>query len=287
MCSIKCKVCNLDIESNYSLSNHIRNKHNISSKKYYDEFCLISNKCIVCKKETTFINLNLGYKKTCSYKCSAILKRKKLKNDPEKFQKFIKKVKENQSNVWNETSDDKKNEIFLKISISLKNNNKKLTKEELSQKYGWLNKLNYQERLRKVNEITNNLTEFYKNATDENKESIIEKRIRTRIKNGNCMNRSDTSEFINYKNLVRKLSEKTYKKYKKTINPLNYKRGRTTYHLDHIVSIFDGFINDIDPNVISSQYNLRVITYKENCSKNYHSNMNIEKLISMYESQIK
>lgn len=54
------------------------------------------------------------------------------------------------------------------------------------------------------------------------------------------------------------------------------------YHLDHIVSIYDGFKNNIDPSIIAHYTNLRYIPAKENLTKNKKSDKTIETLKEEY-----
>jgi len=65
------------------------------------------------------------------------------------------------------------------------------------------------------------------------------------------------------------------------------KRGRVdettdAYHLDHIYSITDGYINNVDPKIVGSIHNLRFITASENCVKNSKSDISIEELKKLY-----
>jgi hypothetical protein len=49
------------------------------------------------------------------------------------------------------------------------------------------------------------------------------------------------------------------------------KRGFRDYHLDHVISIWTGFKENIDPKVIANIENLRFIPYRENMSKGRRS----------------
>ena len=90
----KCKVCECSLKSFGSLSKHLRDQHKINPKEYYVEHCGVGS-CAVCGKETKFVNINVGYKKTCSHKCGSILHRQELRNDPEKFEQFRERVTNN------------------------------------------------------------------------------------------------------------------------------------------------------------------------------------------------
>lgn len=76
-----CKICNKTFKNKKSLGAHIGYCHN--TKKYYDTFIKKSNdeiQCKICGNETEFINLQKGYKQTCSKECCDKLNSTILKN---------------------------------------------------------------------------------------------------------------------------------------------------------------------------------------------------------------
>lgn len=74
-----------------------------------------------------------------------------------------------------------------------------------------------------------------------------------------------------YKQLVYKLTRDNYKKYKKQINPKNYKRvlagSEEGYHLDHIVSVRFCFDKDIPEHICAHPDNLRMVKWQTNVRK--------------------
>jgi hypothetical protein len=62
-------------------------------------------------------------------------------------------------------------------------------------------------------------------------------------------------------------------------------RGNNGYHVDHIVSISDGFKNNIEPEVIGHIKNLRMLLGRENISKGPRSDMEINELLEMTGAQ--
>jgi hypothetical protein len=70
-----------------------------------------------------------------------------------------------------------------------------------------------------------------------------------------------------YRRRTRQLTEVTYRLHKATINPLNLKRGLTTYHLDHKFPIIEGFLQGHSPEFIARVQNLELLTSLENISK--------------------
>ena len=87
------------------------------------------------------------------------------------------------------------------------------------------------------------------------------------------------NEFLLYKNIVYNLSNKNYRRYKHIINPHNLPRGRNKFHLDHKFSIYDGFVNNVPPEVISSVSNLQILSEHENISKHKESCLSLNELI--------
>lgn len=75
----------------------------------------------------------------------------------------------------------------------------------------------------------------------------------------------DKDEFTLYSEKVRYLTEKTFENYYNKI-PNAHKRCRY-WHLDHKISIYYGFINNIEPEVIAHYKNLEVIHRSINHSK--------------------
>lgn len=72
---MECKICNDGRDyPKYGFHVHLKNKHMIRVKEYYNMFFKKENEGIChnknCFKETTFKNINVGYFKYCSTKCS-------------------------------------------------------------------------------------------------------------------------------------------------------------------------------------------------------------------------
>lgn len=82
------------------------------------------------------------------------------------------------------------------------------------------------------------------------------------------------SEFLAYSSEVRRISEETYKKYKKSINPNDYPRTLCGvdggYQLDHVISIKKGFEQGISPKKMGAKKNLQMLTWNDNRSKHFN-----------------
>lgn len=79
-------------------------------------------------------------------------------------------------------------------------------------------------------------------------------------------------EFRKYGRSCRKLSQQWAK-------DNGYEIGQQTFHVDHIYSIRDGFVNKISPLILSHPVNLRILDAKENSSKGGKSEMTLEELL--------
>lgn len=62
-----------------------------------------------------------------------------------------------------------------------------------------------------------------------------------------------------------------------------YETGRQTFHVDHIVSVMDGFKNEVPPSILSHPCNLRILEAKANSAKGMKSEMTVEELYSLIE----
>ncbi len=86
--------------------------------------------------------------------------------------------------------------------------------------------------------------------------------------------------FENYRKKVRNLTEKTFRDNYDYLCDA-YLRGND-YHLDHIYSIYDGFKENIEPEIISSIINLQIIPKEINLRKNIKSWITTEELLKRY-----
>lgn len=97
-----------------------------------------------------------------------------------------------------------------------------------------------------------------------------ERMVKNKIEKGYAIAPEHKEPFRLYRDTVRKLTNQNFRKYYHDINPKNLKRGND-WHLDHIVSIAAGFVNNILPEQIAHPSNLRMISAAENRSKNVYS----------------
>ena len=306
-----CAVCNKTFASHKSLTNHIYNAHRVPKNEYYDSYILetggnlCANEC--CNKKTSFVSIRHGYKKYCN-KCSRSIGAKRfraeLKKDEKRFDAFTEKVSKNQAEIWESRKEDGTFDLIIgKVGNTIRENLSILSEEERSEKFGWLNKISGSEREAAIEKMTTPLIHFWKK--EENKEKINlarEKRKKTLISMPDEEKRiieskklktrytltieqvekwmEDKSSRESYYEAVWRVSNTSYNYYKHVIDPNNL-RGFTDdemYHLDHMYSIMQGFVNEICPTVIGHACNLQILTGNENLSKSASCWITLEEL---------
>ena len=105
-------------------------------------------------------------------------------------------------------------------------------------------------------------------------ECIVTKAINSKLNNSKSV--IDPKLKTNYENYCRAVWRYTNRNYKKFMS--NQKRNRQN-HIDHVLSIVKGFNNKLDPKVVGSIHNLRIITSIANQKKSYKSDITIKELI--------
>ncbi len=90
-------------------------------------------------------------------------------------------------------------------------------------------------------------------------------------------------EYKKYYKRVKYLTSLEYKDHKDKINPENKIRGTLQYHVDHMYSVKNGFLNNVAPEMISSYVNLTMLGYSENSKKSMNNSHTIEELQQKYK----
>lgn len=66
---MECKICGIECTSK-TIGSHIRHKHHITAKEYFDKYLKLSGDGIcICGNPTEFINISNGYRQYCSREC--------------------------------------------------------------------------------------------------------------------------------------------------------------------------------------------------------------------------
>jgi len=86
------------------------------------------------------------------------------------------------------------------------------------------------------------------------------------------------SQFEKYFKIVNKKTNKTKKKFYYKIENIELQGKKCGYALDHKYSIYDGFINNVDPKIIAHHKNLECIPESDNNKKGRNSSITLEEL---------
>lgn len=76
-----CKICGESFKNLKALTTHVKAKHFLNGKEYYDKHLKKEGEgqCVVCSNETTYRNVGVGYLENCSVECRN--KNKNIKRD--------------------------------------------------------------------------------------------------------------------------------------------------------------------------------------------------------------
>jgi hypothetical protein len=121
------------------------------------------------------------------------------------------------------------------------------------------------------------------NACNIDSLSRISKIQQTKIDRGWIIPDEFLSDYKIYRKKIRRLTELTYKTNKHIINPDNFERvtnGKVGFQLDHRYSIVEGFLNDVEPEIISHCCNLQMLEWNLNREKSKSCDIDLEKLIN-------
>ena len=88
--------------------------------------------------------------------------------------------------------------------------------------------------------------------------------------------------FEKYRKLVLRISNIWVKK---GFVENSHKRS-SKYHLDHNFSTFDGFWNNISPEIIGHWSNIRIIPSRQNNTKYWNSDISLETLLERYNESV-
>jgi hypothetical protein len=305
-----CAVCANTFASHKSLTNHIYRAHGISKNEYYDIYILEPDENICdnhCCEKTSFVSIRHGYKKycnTCSRSLGAKRFRAELINDEKRFDAFTEKVSKNQTDIWESRKEDGTFDVIMeKVANANRENISKMTEKERIERFGWLNKISGSERDAAIEKITTPLIQFWKKEENEEKIKLAREKRKKTINSMSAEEKrtieskkletrysltveqvekwvQDKSSREAYYEAVWRVSNTSYNYYKHVIDPNNL-RGFTDgemYHLDHMYSIMQGFVNEICPTIIGHACNLQILTGNENLSKSANCWITLEEL---------
>jgi hypothetical protein len=248
-------------KNNIELYNQITEWCNINHLEYLDfkkkvfHYINSDNKipvCLKCGGEVKYRRLRDGYQSYCSSICQNSCSIAK--------DKWLKSWKNGNSNNEHIVS---RNKTILEKYINMEEYNKIIQKNREStifEKYGVYNTFQISEVKRKRKETLN---EKYGSETYNNPD----KTKRTRIENNTQINDEIINNFLEYKKVVINRTISIYRNNIDIINPKKLKRGKKEYHIDHLFSIKQGFLENLPIEIISHPCNLHMIFYMDNLKK--------------------
>jgi len=141
----------------------------------------------------------------------------------------------------------------------------------------------------KKNEVREKISESVKQSYENNPElrelraetvgqaSYSEEYRKKQYQNGAWVRPEDKDDFKQYKEKVKRYTEKSLRENKEKFDL--EKRGRNGHHVDHEYSIQSAFLNNIRPKVVSHHSNLRLIPHHINESKGPDNSKSKEQFI--------
>lgn len=244
------------VVNDYSLRNEISKECMVECYSMAEyTYCILNDifnkpKCI-CGNPVKFKRFGLGYAEYCSTKCRA--------NDP-KWQTRVKATRLERYGV-----------------------------EHIAQ-------LDY-EREKRRKQINENRNKFdYSYSVEKRKQTILKKyggvntgwlphAVESRVRNGSMIPREDISAYQKYKNKVSNLTNRQDLSFLENYEKRGVftKENQEVYHVDHVVSVSEGFRMNVPPEIIASPPNLRCISASDNMEKNHRSDMSVDQLYEAYE----
>lgn len=182
-----------------------------------------------------------------------------------------------------------KSTMILRYGVEHSFHNQSIKQKALNtwiKKYGVDNPFKSGEIKEKIKEV---LKEKYgvDNGANVNPKIRIDNVMKTKIERGWVIPDEFLSDYQIYRKKVKKITESTYKKYKNVINPNNLERvtnGKNGFQLDHKYSIVEGFLNNVEPEIISHQCNLQMLEWYDNRTKSKRCDIELQELIKEIKS---
>jgi len=102
--------------------------------------------------------------------------------------------------------------------------------------------------------------------------------LSTKIEKGDIRSADQMSEYEAYRKAVWRITNQQYKLHKDIINPSGLPRS-LRYHLDHIFSIQQGWMNKISAEIIGGYRNLQILEGKRNRQKGNKCEITLEEIL--------
>lgn len=279
------------ITLNYDI-NYISAKYNITKKQAY--LLIESFKKNKSTKKENFIKRHgmiLGEKKFTEFQKTSA-----------KSTENIKKQLKETNKSWSEYNRERSRrcpEFYLKRNLAISNEEAQKLANEYILKTSGVHKQYYENLKLTVEEISDILSEinkkqgqtkrnrkFLQQKFPDNWKEIYDKHIlyyRSRMEELKLWTPIELLEdFQKYKLLCIFYTNESFSLEKEKIKDFD-KRSRE-WHLDHQYSIKHGFLNDVDPKIIGSIVNFKIVPRQYNCQKGSKSDISLKELLKRYEN---
>lgn len=126
----------------------------------------------------------------------------------------------------------------------------------------------------------NKIDEFGRNGYSQLASKAIVKGNATKAKKGLILDPAIRNEYYRYKSVVLYVTEQFRSEITK-----GYKTGLAgtdgAYHIDHMFSILNGYKNQVSPLLIGRKFNLKMIPWQDNLSKNSSNSITLDELLTI------
>lgn len=248
------------------------NSETYSEKVFYYLKELKSKPICYCGNDVKFDSFTKGYHEYCSVKCSSnsIEKKKNIENTC--------MIKYGVKNIGEITRNKAVSTMIEKYGshISKTEQYKEKFKKTSIENYG----VDHPFKSDTVIELIKDTC--YKRYGDNYIQQRTDKTLNTKKESGLIYKWTETElkDIQSYRRSISYYTEIEYKRYKCIINPYNIERGLYTNHIDHIYPVIEGWRNKIDPKLLSSYKNLRLISSNDNLSKCGRTEMTLDDFLN-------
>lgn len=302
---IYCEICKEKTvynQVNTFVNNHLMREHNLTAKEYYDKYITFGNKdnkCIHCGKETKFKSIETGYQKYCSLNCSN-------QDSSAKAKRIEANIAKYGVESYSQTPEFKQ---FMVEANSLRGDCFKEAREFIANNYDEINSKRRKSWTKELKEqVRKRRLETYDRMGITNimqVEGVKEKVRATNESNGRWLPRELWTPYKLYRRTVINYSKPFYKEIleenfnngfldyytgEKLVSNDDYLRDNPSKHasnnkmqpsVDHKVSVYFGFINNIEPEIIGAKENLCVCSRKSNSEKNSMLDSQYKRLLNV------
>lgn len=260
------------------------------------EYCRCGRKC-------NFVNATMSYRQTCGNKecASAITSDIRNSRTPEEWDAWKQK---HQLALANKTPEELQNDIDRRRATAIANGSyeaavdkRNATREALYGDPFYNNpeqisatKLAWDESRVELFKLRLKDALGGKSLNDFHTREMFIARRKMMEERGDIIPLDQLSEWQQYSKEVRNATERVYRAHKQEINPNDFKRAARTepnaYELDHIVSVYYGFRNNIPAELIASKENLQMLPWRENGAKGRKYDATSGKLEQLIEQHV-